>query len=538
MKALILGGYGVFGGRLARLLLRDGVDVFVGGRDLDKAAAFTRIHGGTPVAVDLARDLAPISEAAPDIVVDAAGPFQSYRSDPYRVARFCLAHGIHYLDLSDDGPFTAGIVALEAEARQAGCFALSGVSSVPAISSAAVTRLSDGMTQILVIESVILPGNRAPRGRSVVASILAQTGEPLAVWRGGAWRRHTAWTEPKTFLLRRGDMRSARLIGAPDLVLFPQAFAARSVIFRAGLELGVMQRALALLGYLRKHGVLPNLQILTVPLLWLSNLLRPFGTDRGGMIVTVTGMQQGKAVQRRWQVIAEAGDGPFVPAVPARSIIRHMSAIKAGARSCISELQLRDFEEAMSDLSVSFERFETSAPTLFQTALGLRWHGLPAAVQRLHSVQDLESFSGRAGITRGRGLIARLTAWCFGFPSAGRNVRVTVTITRNGAGEIWERDFGGRRFRSHLAPSQRAFHCHERFGPLTCELELPVADGSLRLPVRRGWLMGIPLPAFLLPRSESREFAIDGGFHFDVGLYAPLTGELVVRYRGRLSPDA
>lgn len=49
MKVLILGGYGVFGRRLARLLMQDGVEVIVAGRDLKKATVFTRDHGGTPL---------------------------------------------------------------------------------------------------------------------------------------------------------------------------------------------------------------------------------------------------------------------------------------------------------------------------------------------------------------------------------------------------------------------------------------------------------------------------------------------------------
>ena len=46
------------------------------------------------------------------------------------------------------------------------------------------------------------------------------------------------------------------------------------------------------------------------------------------------------------------------------------------------------------------------------------------------------------------------------------------------------------------------------------------------------------MPSLLLPKSCTREFAVDGVFHFDVGLYAPLTGSLIVRYRGCLRPDA
>lgn len=177
-------------------------------------------------------------------------------------------------------------------------------------------------------------------------------------------------------------------------------------------------------------------------------------------------------------------------------------------------------------------------PTLFQAALGDTWHGLPRCVQRLHSVQDVESFSGRARVTRGRGLIPLLAAWLFRFPEEGDDVPLTVTKTRTRRGETWVRSFAGRRFRSFLTPSARPSRCRERFGPLTCELELPVKDATLHLPVRRGWFLGIPLPSLLLPGSCSREFAVNDTFHFDVGLYAPLTGGLIVRYRGWLDPDA
>lgn len=151
MKVLILGGYGVFGGRLTRLLLQDGVETVVAGRDLKKAAAFTNEYGGTPLFIDIAKDLSPIAQSAPGLVADAAGPFQSYGNDPYRVARFCIGRKIHYLDLSDDAAFTAGIAGLNENAIAAGCFALSGVSSLPAISASAVRFLGEGLSGIKLI---------------------------------------------------------------------------------------------------------------------------------------------------------------------------------------------------------------------------------------------------------------------------------------------------------------------------------------------------------------------------------------------------
>jgi Domain of unknown function (DUF4166) len=180
-------------------------------------------------------------------------------------------------------------------------------------------------------------------------------------------------------------------------------------------------------------------------------------------------------------------------------------------------------------------RSQMAAPTLLQTALGDAWQQLPRSVRRLHSVQEVESFSGRACIRRGRGLLARLAGWFFQFPTAGDAVELTITKTRTSSGEIWERNFAGRSFRSLLTPSLRPAHYRERFGPFRFEQELPLADGALHFVVRRGWFLGIPLPFMLLPRSCSKEFEVDGTFHFDVGIYAPLTGELIVRYRGELA---
>ncbi len=538
MKVLILGGYGVFGGRLARLLLEDGIEVIVAGRDAGKAAAFTAQYGGTPLGIGIGADLSPIAEAAPALVVDAAGPFQAYGSDPYRLAWFCIGNKIAYLDFSDDAAFTAGIAALDQAARAAGCFVLSGVSSVPAISAAAVRSLSEGLSGIEAIETALVPGNRAPRGRSVIRSILAQAGEPLAVWRGGAWRHYRGWAEAKRVAFGPGLTRWASLIGAPDLTLFPQAFGARSVVFRAGLELGIMQWGLALLARLRAARLLPRLTLFASPILWTSLPLKPFGTDRGGMTVDVTGVKDGKPVRRRWEVIATGGDGPFIPAVPARAIVRKLSAVPAGARPCLFDLTLAEIEDATRGLAVEFATSEEAAPALFERVLARDWNSLPASIRRLHSVYDLESFSGRAQVTRGTGLFARLAGWLFNFPPEGEGIALTVTKTRVGECEIWERNFAGRIFRSRWSPSPLPGHAIERLFGLTVEARLEPAAGSLHYAIRRGWLLGIPLPALLLPKAQICEYEEAGAFHFDVALHVPLTGGLIVQYRGQVAADS
>ena len=58
MRVAVVGGYGVFGERLCRLLARDGHEVIVCGRDSDKAAALAAEIGGQSQQFDLTGDLA------------------------------------------------------------------------------------------------------------------------------------------------------------------------------------------------------------------------------------------------------------------------------------------------------------------------------------------------------------------------------------------------------------------------------------------------------------------------------------------------
>ena len=537
MKVVVLGGYGVFGGRLCRLLLRDRHEVMVAGRSLESAQHFCNEHGGIPLHVDISGDLAAIFDTNPDIVIDAVGPYQTYRDAPYRIPKACIENHVHYLDLSDDGPFSAGICVLDECAKANDCVVLSGVSSVPALSSAVVAELRRDLSNVDVIETAILPGNRAPRGRSVMTSILSQAGRQQRIWRGGRWHTFQGWSQGKTYDLGHNIKRRANLIGAPDLDLFPHRFQANSVIFRAGLELKTLHFGLAILAFLSGNGVFKRLEVYVGPLLWFARCLHRMGTDRGAMCVDVVGNRKHSVTRERWTLIAEAGEGPFIPGIPARTFIRHMQDLQPGARPALCELPLRRFQDAMSDLNVRFERSSMPRPTLFQKTLGTAWNMLPAEVRRLHCVQDIETFSGRANVTRGKGILARLAALAFRFPAAGSDVPITVCKTRTKYGEAWERNFAGRRFRSYLTTSTPG-RIKERFLAFNYEQDLLIEDGNVQFLVRRGWVLGLPIPSFLLPRTDARESVQGGRFHFNVGLYAPLGGGLIVRYSGWLEPDA
>ncbi|MDJ0700054.1 MAG: DUF4166 domain-containing protein [Woeseiaceae bacterium] len=537
MKVVVAGGYGVFGSRLADLLVRDGHDVVIAGRDLVKAQDLASRLGCTAQATDLRANPAALFDTQPDVVVDAAGPYQAYGDDPYRIACLCIDNGAEYIDLSDDARFTEGLSRLDGPACAAGRRLLSGVSSVPAISSSIAAELCAGFEEVMLIDTAILPGNRAPRGASVIASIIGQLGGQSCVWRGGVWRKQFCWSDARRISLATGLERTGRFIEVPDVTLFPERFKSRSVVFRAGMELGVLNAAMSVLARVRRYWPFQVTARKARLFRWIANLFLPFGTDRGGMRVLVVGSKKGAPVRREWRLVAEAGDGPYMPAVAARAVLRNLDRIAPGARPCLAEVSRADIEAAMTDLDVSTETEDGPAPTLFQSALADRWANLPEEVRDLHGVQDVESFSGTAEVSRGTSAVARLAAWFFGFPPAAPSIPLTVTMTRTDDGEMWERNFDGHVFRSYCTPSPETYRYRERFWLFNFEQDLSVEDSSMRLPVRRGWFAGIPIPRLLLPTSESREYVKDGIFHFDVALGAPLGGGLIVHYRGQLRPD-
>lgn len=535
-RILVIGGTGVFGSRLARLLRRDEVQVIVASRRFPDAKKLADEIGAEALALDRERDLSTILSMNADVVVDAAGPFQSYGDQPYRLVEFCIANRLHYFDLCDDAAFTSGVVRFDADAKKVGVTIISGASSVPAISAAVVADLSTQMKQIDSIESAILPGNRAPRGWSVIASILSQVGAPLRLWRGGAWKTSRAWDEPESYVLAPGIRRTARLIGAPDLELFPERFKARSVTFRAGMELSALNIALSFYAALRGLGVVRSWRWFVSFSQAIAGATEAFGSDRGGMIVSVVGEEASGWVERRWTLLAEAGEGPFIPATPIRAFIRKLEQLSPGARPAIWDLSLNDIASAMSDLAISSSVSEQTRCTLFERALGASFDLLQQEVRNLHAVRNEAVFIGRGVVERGTHPLAAIVAAIFGFPKDAQNIPVRVTITPTSKGETWIRDFAGRKFKSHLSQRRNTSTAiiTERFGAMAFDLPLVVRDNALEFPVLRGRVFGIPMPRLLLPKSEAREFVRDGIFQFDVKLIAPLGIGLIVRYRGHL----
>jgi uncharacterized protein YbjT (DUF2867 family) len=293
---LVLGGYGVFGSRVVRLLARDpGLRVIIAGRDPDKARALAREIEGSEapttletLAIDgLGADLAQrLAASGAKLVINAAGPFQG---QDYRVPQACIAAGLHYLDLADSQDFVAGFSDLDRAAREAGVTAVTGASTVPALSSAVIDALKPGFARLDALDIAISPGNRAPRGRALVAAILKTAGKPLPRWQDGAWTTVRGWHDLGRRTIAAPGLGSLgprwlSACDAPDTLLFPERYGGvRRVRFRAGVELGVLHLGLWALSWLPALGLIGSLEPLAGPCRAASTLLLPLGSDRGGM---------------------------------------------------------------------------------------------------------------------------------------------------------------------------------------------------------------------------------------------------------------
>jgi len=359
-RVIVIGGYGFFGRRLVeRLALRPDAHVIVAGRSLQNAQALVdhlrpqseaRLSASVldTMSADFARELHCLSPAT---VVLASGPFQG---QDYRVAQACISVGANYIDLADARVFVVGIRDLNASAKAAGVFVCSGASSVPALSSAAVDHLVQGMSTVRNIDIGICPGNRTERGLSTVAAILSYCGKPIPShgptrtigWSGSRRHRYPApvgsrWLSP---------------CDVPDLALLPQRYAgAPSVQFSAGLELSFLHRGMNGLAWAAHHGLVRNWSAHARLLKIAADVFKGWGSDAGAMHVSVSGIKHEVEASRTWSLVATHGDGPYVPTLAATSLIRKLTTgegLPSGAMPCVGYLSLEDFVEEARGLNI------------------------------------------------------------------------------------------------------------------------------------------------------------------------------------------
>lgn len=556
LKVVVLGGYGTFGRRLVELLSDEpGLTIVIAGRSRAKADALRAEL--SPQAIVLSAELdrngdidVALAALQPNIFVDATGPFQVYGAEPYRIVEACLRHGVNYLDFSDASAFTEGIARFDALARERGIFALSAVSSAPALSAAAARWLAEGMSVVETVESGIAPSPFAGLGRNVIEAITSYAGEPFTLLRSGKLSTARGLTETRRMTIcPPGSLplkcRTFALVDVPDLTVMQDVLPGlRSSWFGAGTAPMVYLQLLVLLARLRRFRLMPAIGIFAGLFHRIANRLT-WGERRGGMYVRIAGRDEGgRAVSKSWHLLADGDTGPSVPAMAIDAIIRWCLAGRPpppGARHAAAELVLDDFARgfAAKGIVTGERRDQDRSLPLYRRVLDSAWNQLPDVIQDLHQVETMRRFEGRAVVDRGRGVFARLLGALYRFPGAGSDIPVSVLLERRQDGELWQRTFAGRMFRSFQTEGTGRSACliDERFGPVSVGLALVTDGRQLEYVVRRWSFLGIPMPMSIAPGGRTFEFVEAGRFRFHVEIAHPWFG-LIVRYQGWLTPIA
>ena len=360
-RVLVIGGYGNFGSYIARSLAKDReIRLVIGGRSQAKAREFAaQLGGANPAeghAIDIDGDLAEaLGRISPDVVVHTSGPFQ--RQD-HRVARACIAHGCHYVDLADARDFVVSIGELDAAARDRGVIVVSGASSVPCLTAAVIDRYKPSFGRMERIDYGISAAQQTNRGLATTSSVLSYVGKPLLRLLDGRMQRVFGWQD--THVVRYPEL-GLRLFGncdIPDLDLFPKRHPeVRDIRFAAGHELKILHMGTWALSWLVRLGLVRSLDAHAERLLKFAFLFDRLGSSRSGFHMFLAGEgRDGQPRRVRFFIVARSGHGPYIPCIPAILLARRLSRGEVNARGampCVDLISLEDYLGALEGLDIS-----------------------------------------------------------------------------------------------------------------------------------------------------------------------------------------
>jgi saccharopine dehydrogenase-like NADP-dependent oxidoreductase len=274
----VVGGRGYFGSLLIDDLLRHtDCELIVASRHPFHSERFETVVADIWNPRSLERALERTS-----VAICAAGPYQGL---PLMLAKLCLERGIHYIDLADARGFVQAVSSIAADHNDTRSAVCTGWSTVSALSGLLARIATVGMTAIESIHIHMAPGNRGARRAATIASLMYSVGRPFTVFRNGRWQPVTGWTEPREFDFPPPvGKRRGYLTDVPDHEIFPALFGARTVEFRAGSELQMLNACLSLLRRTRRNWVpLSGLLQRTLALFsWMGHYSGAIGVEVSG----------------------------------------------------------------------------------------------------------------------------------------------------------------------------------------------------------------------------------------------------------------
>lgn len=209
-RVVIAGGAGFFGQHVAELLRAAGIRPVIAGRSGE-------------VVLDV-EDRASLRAALRpgDVVVDAAGPFQSRTAALVEVA--CEV-GADVIDIDESLVHARRVRALAARVRESGISVRSTCSAVSAVAAALVRR--SGIERPVRVSALVAPASRETAHAGTLRALLGSVGEPVEVWRDGHFAPVIGWRSSRAFALPR---RRAYLVASALPLTLPEVWPSLRVV--------------------------------------------------------------------------------------------------------------------------------------------------------------------------------------------------------------------------------------------------------------------------------------------------------------------
>jgi hypothetical protein len=198
----VAGGAGFFGRNVVELLRNMDLHPIVAGRS-----------GDLRVDVEDPPSLRSVLRAG-DVVVDAAGPYQSRTTALVEAA---IEIGADVIDLNEGIAYAKAVGGFDAAARERDVAILSSCSAVSAV-AAILVRVS-GVERPRRVSALVAPASRETANPGTVRALLRSIGRPVEVRRNGAPHIATGWRETRRFELPR---RRGHLVGSALPVTLPE----------------------------------------------------------------------------------------------------------------------------------------------------------------------------------------------------------------------------------------------------------------------------------------------------------------------------
>ena len=237
MKALLLGGTGLFGKRTAALLARENLITEIGltSRNLENAQQAAEELGDKTraVCVDI-KDLPKLASIATgyDIIVNAAGPTSEVQVPAVWAA---IKAGVHYCDLAAIGKYAERALKLDSQARARGVTAIiaSGWVAMNNLMAVHASHQLDRTDQIAVCWLFdYTPGNYFSPYQSLARArelgrvetswdLIETAGEPIVTYRTGSWMRLDPLENPVEVIHPLGSTITGYLTDSPSIFTLP-----------------------------------------------------------------------------------------------------------------------------------------------------------------------------------------------------------------------------------------------------------------------------------------------------------------------------